>query len=171
MSLVTSPILLITLNYIIIFLYKGYHLVGGHRPAYALGKHLSVCTSSVLNLRWPSIPKSTVCFSLAKQGMTIPTDQPNILLFGLCCIAVFCFYSFPMVTFSFSQSNRRLTINQCILLLQHHTLAPWRAGGAGGTPAPGLWQRGELKESNSVGSAHCPQASPPKGLMSESWVV
>ena len=35
----------------VIFLYKGYHLAGGHRPAYALGKHLSVCTSNVLNLR------------------------------------------------------------------------------------------------------------------------
>ena len=29
------------------FLYKGYHLAGGHRPAYALVKHLTVCTSSV----------------------------------------------------------------------------------------------------------------------------
>ena len=28
------------------FLYKGYHLAGGHRPAYALVKHLTVCTSS-----------------------------------------------------------------------------------------------------------------------------
>ena len=35
----------------VIFLYKGYHLAGGHRPAYALGKHLGVCTSIVQNLR------------------------------------------------------------------------------------------------------------------------
>ena len=34
----------------VIFLYKGYRLAGGHRLTYALGKHLSVCTSSVLNL-------------------------------------------------------------------------------------------------------------------------
>ena len=41
--------------------------------------------------------------------MTTPTDQPGVLLFGLCCIAVFCFYSFPMVIFSWlSQSNRQL---------------------------------------------------------------
>ena len=46
--------------------------------------------------------------------MTAPTDQPDVLLFGLCCIAVFYFYSFPMVIFSWlSQSNRRLTINPC----------------------------------------------------------
>ena len=32
--------------------------------------------------------------------MTAPTDQPDVLLFGLCCIAIFCFYSFPMVIFS-----------------------------------------------------------------------
>ena len=49
----------------VIFLYKRYHLPKGHRPTYALGKHLSVCTSSVLNLHWPSIPRSTLCFSLA----------------------------------------------------------------------------------------------------------
>ena len=60
-------------------------------------------------------------FSLAQQGMTIPTDQPNVLLFGLCCIAVFCFYSFPMVIFSWlSQSNRRLTINPCIYIINIH---------------------------------------------------
>ena len=41
--------------------------------------------------------------------MTTPTDHPGVLLFGLCCIAVFCFYSFPMVIFSWrSQSNRQL---------------------------------------------------------------
>ena len=98
----------------VIFLYKGYHLTGGHRPTYALGKHLSVCTSSVLNLRWPGVPRSTLCFSLVKQGMTAPTD---VLLFGLYCTAIFCFYSFPMVIFSWlSQSNRRLIINPCKLL-------------------------------------------------------
>ena len=35
---------------LLFFLYKGYHLAGGHRLAYALGKHLSVCASSILNL-------------------------------------------------------------------------------------------------------------------------
>ena len=96
---------------VVIFLYKGYHLTGGHRPTYALGKHLSVCTSSVLNLRWPGVPRSTLCFSLVKQGMTAPTD---VLLFGLYCTAIFCFYSFPMVIFSWlSQSNRQLTVNSC----------------------------------------------------------
>ena len=46
--------------------------------------------------------------------MPTPTDQPNVLLFELCCIAIFCFYSFPMVIFSrLSQSNRWLTINPC----------------------------------------------------------
>ena len=41
--------------------------------------------------------------------MTTPTDQPDVLIFGLCCIAIFCFYSFPMVIFSWlSQSNRQL---------------------------------------------------------------
>ena len=70
------------------------------------GKHLGVCTSSILNLSWPT---SVLCFSLVWQGMMIPTNQPNILLFGLCCIVVFCFYSFPMVIFSWlSQSNRGL---------------------------------------------------------------
>ena len=38
------------LTIFVIFLYKGYHLAGDHRPAYALGKHLGVCTSSILNL-------------------------------------------------------------------------------------------------------------------------
>ena len=38
--------------------------------------------------------------------MPTPIDQPDVLLFGLCCIAIFCFYSFPMVIFSrLSQSN------------------------------------------------------------------
>ena len=53
------------LTIFVVFLYKGYHLAGGHRPAYALGKHLSVCTSSVLNLHWSGVPRSTLCFSLA----------------------------------------------------------------------------------------------------------
>ena len=47
------------------FFYKRYHPAGGHRSAYALGKHLSVCTSSVLNLRRPGVPRSTLYFSLA----------------------------------------------------------------------------------------------------------
>ena len=67
----------------VIFVYKGYHPAGGHRPTYALGKHLGVCTSSVLNLRWPGVPRSTLCFSLAQQGMTTPTNQPDVLLFWL----------------------------------------------------------------------------------------
>ena len=38
-----------------------------------------------------------------------PTNQRDVLSFGLCCIAIFCFYSFPMVIFSLlSQSNRWL---------------------------------------------------------------
>ena len=45
-----------------IFLYRRYHPVGGHTPAYA-GRHLGVCTSSVVNLCWPSFPRSTPCFS------------------------------------------------------------------------------------------------------------
>ena len=46
--------------------------------------------------------------------MPTPANQPDVLLLGLCCIAMFCFYSFPMVIFSWlSQSNRRLTINPC----------------------------------------------------------
>ena len=46
--------------------------------------------------------------------MTTPTNQPNVFLLGLCCIAIFCFYSFPMVIFSWlSQSNRQATINPC----------------------------------------------------------
>ena len=49
----------------VIFLYKRYHPAGGHRPTYTSGKLLGVWTSSVLNLRWPGIPRSTLCFSLA----------------------------------------------------------------------------------------------------------
>ena len=49
----------------VVFLYKGYRLAGGHRPAYALGKHRGVCTSSALNLDRPGVPRSTLCFSLA----------------------------------------------------------------------------------------------------------
>ena len=49
----------------VIFWYKGSQPAGGHRPAYALGKYLGVCTSSVLNFRWPSVSRSTLCFSLA----------------------------------------------------------------------------------------------------------
>ena len=49
----------------VIFFYKGYHLAGGHRPAYALGKHLGVYIRSILNLRWPGVPRFTLCFSLA----------------------------------------------------------------------------------------------------------
>ena len=46
--------------------------------------------------------------------MPTPANQPDVLLLGLCCIAIFCFYSFPVVIFSWlSQSNRRLTINPC----------------------------------------------------------
>ena len=96
-------------------LYKDYHLARGHRPAYALGKHLGVCTTHVLNLHSPSILRSTLCFPLAYHDMTTPSNQPNVLLLGLCCIAIFCFYSFPMVIFSWlSQSNRVLTIKPCI---------------------------------------------------------
>ena len=87
-----------------------------------LGKHLGVCTSSDLNLRWPGVPRSTLCFSSAYQGMMTPTNQPDVLLFGLCCIAIFCFYFFLMVSFSWlSQSNRWLTINPCNHL-QHFRL-------------------------------------------------
>ena len=53
-------------------LYKGYHLVGGRRPTYALGKHLGVRTSSVPNLHWPGVPRSTV-FSFSLAGY----DDPN----------------------------------------------------------------------------------------------
>ena len=43
--------------------------------------------------------------------MTTSADQPNVRLFGLCYVAIFCFYSFPMVVFSWLiQSNRWLTI-------------------------------------------------------------
>ena len=99
-----------------IFLCKGYHPAGGHRPAYALGKHLGVCTSSVLNLRWTGVPRSTLCFSLAQQGMTTPTNQPEVLLFRLYWIVIFCFYFFPMVFFSWlSQSIRQLIINAYFL--------------------------------------------------------
>ena len=87
-----------------------------------LGKHLGVCTSSDLNLCWPGFPRSTLCFSSAYQGMMTPTNQPDVLLFGLCCIAIFCLYSFPMVMFScLSQSNRWLTSNPCNHL-QHFRL-------------------------------------------------
>ena len=87
-----------------------------------LGKHLGVCTSSDLNLCWPGFPRSTLCFSSAYQGMMTPTNQPDVLLFGLCCIAIFCLYSFPMVMFScLSQSNRWLTSNSCNHL-QHFRL-------------------------------------------------
>ena len=87
-----------------------------------LGKHLGVCTSSDLNLCWPGFPRSTLCFSSAYQGMMTPTNQPDVLLFGLCCIAIFCFYSFPMAIFSpLSQNNRWLTINPCNHL-QHFRL-------------------------------------------------
>ena len=37
----------------VIFLYKGYYPAGGHKPAYAFGKHLGVCTSNILHVRWP----------------------------------------------------------------------------------------------------------------------
>ena len=43
--------------------------------------------------------------------MPTPANQPDALLFGLFFIAAFCFYSFPMVIFSWlSQVNRRLII-------------------------------------------------------------
>ena len=46
--------------------------------------------------------------------MPTPANQPDVLLFELCCIAMFCVYSFPVVIFSWlSQSNRRLFINPC----------------------------------------------------------
>ena len=67
----------------VIFLYKGYHPAGGHKPAYAFGKHLGVCTRSILDLCWPGIPRSTLCFSLAQQGMMTPTNQLEVLLFRL----------------------------------------------------------------------------------------
>ena len=52
-----------------------------------------------------------------RQGMTTPTNQPDVLLFRFYCIAIFCFYAFPMVIFSWlSQSNRQLTVNPCISL-------------------------------------------------------
>ena len=49
----------------VIFLYKEYHPAVGHRPTYVLEKHIGVWTSSILNLHWPGIPRSTLCFSLA----------------------------------------------------------------------------------------------------------
>ena len=60
--------------------------------------------------------------------MTTPTDQPNVLLFGLCCIAMFCFYSFP-VSFSWlSRSNRRLLTLHLTLVLARDSQSlsqPW----------------------------------------------
>ena len=46
--------------------------------------------------------------------MTTSTNHPDVLLFRLYCIAIFCFCSFPMVFFSWlNQSNRQLIINPC----------------------------------------------------------
>ena len=75
-----------------------------------------VCAQAV-HLRWLGIPRSTPVFFLSLAGHD-STDRPSVLLFGLCCIATFCFYSFPIVIFSWlSQSDRRLTVNPCICLL------------------------------------------------------
>ena len=56
----------------IIFLYKGFQLAGGHRPAYALGKHLGVCTSSVLNLCLTRRSKVHTMFFLSLAGHADP---------------------------------------------------------------------------------------------------
>ena len=46
--------------------------------------------------------------------MTTSTNHPDVALFRLYCIAIFCFCSFPMVFFSWlNQSNRQLIINPC----------------------------------------------------------
>ena len=105
-SPVISPILLITLNFVI-FLCKGYHPAGGHRPTYSLEKHLSVWTHRVLKLCLPGVPRSTPMFLLSLAGHDDPNNQTDVLLFRLYYFAIFCFYSFPMV-FSpwLSQRNR-----------------------------------------------------------------
>ena len=62
--------------------------------------------------------------------MTIPTNK--LMYFCLDYgIAIFCFYSFPMVIFSWlSQSNRWLTINPCTLVahLVKNPPAMWETG-------------------------------------------
>ena len=69
--------------------------------------------------------------------MTTSADQPMYFyLFGLCCIAVFCFDSFPMVIFSWlSQSHRWLTINPCNPVIK---TSPPSAGSMGSIPGQGV---------------------------------
>ena len=77
------------------FLYKGCHpdeAINPHMP----WENILVCTQAgVLNLCWPGVPRSTLCFSLAQQGMMTTTNQPDVFLFRWCCIAIFCFILSP----------------------------------------------------------------------------
>ena len=53
-------------------------------------------------------------FLLSLAGHDDPNNQTDVLLFRLDCIAIFCFYSFPMMFFSWlSQRNRGQIINPC----------------------------------------------------------
>ena len=53
-------------------------------------------------------------FLLSLAGHDDPNNQTDVLLFRLYCIAIVCFYSFPIVFFSWlSQRNRGQIINPC----------------------------------------------------------
>ena len=49
----------------------------GQQSLHEHGRTIRACWSSVLNLHWPGVPRSTECTSLAQQGMMIPTNQPH----------------------------------------------------------------------------------------------
>ena len=92
------------------FLYKGCHPVEAINP-HMLWENILICVqAAALNYCWPGVPRSTLCFSLAQQGMMTTTNQPDILLFSLCCIAIFFPHGVLLMAY---QSNRQLIINPC----------------------------------------------------------
>ena len=60
-----------------------------------MGKRLSVCTSSVLNLRWPGVPRSTLFF-LSWAGYADPQlINPMYFYLGYAVLLYFAFILFP----------------------------------------------------------------------------
>ena len=76
-----------------------------------IGRTISACTSSVLNLHQPSLPRSTLCSSSDQQGMMTPTNQPDVFLFRLYLTVISHFYSILMFFSWLSQSDMWLSIN------------------------------------------------------------